>query len=70
MKKIDLKKLKEKPSFILLAVVGAIIVLLVILKLIDLVAGTTIITSPDAKLKIVKSEANKIELSSRKWYEN
>ena len=69
MKKIDLKKLKEKPSFILLAVVGIVIVLLVILKLIDLVAGTTIVTSPDAKLKIVKSEVSKIELEDYKTNE-
>lgn len=70
MKKIDFEKIKKnKPLIISLGVIGVIIVLLILLKLIDIIAGTTIVTSPDAKLKIVKNEATEIVLEDYKTNE-
>ena len=66
MKKINMEELKNNKKLM----VGVVAVLLVgvfgILKLVDVVAGTSIVTSPDAKLKIVKSEANTLTFEEYK----
>ena len=67
MKKIDFTKLKDKKNIII--IVGVVIALFLVLKVVDKTTGTNILSNPDSKLKIVKSDVSKIELEDYKTSE-
>ena len=67
MKKIDFTKLKDKKNIII--IVGVVIALFLVLKVVDKTTGTNILSNPDSKLKIVKSDVSKIELEDYKTNE-
>lgn len=67
MKKIDINKLKKnKPLMIGVGVVLLIAIIFIILKSIDALTGTTIVTSPDSKLKIVAAETSTLTFEEYK----
>ena len=67
MKKIDFTKLKDKKNIII--IVGVVVALFLVLKVVDKTTGTNILSNPDSKLKIVKSDVSKIELEDYKTSE-
>ena len=67
MKKIDFTKLKDKKNIII--IVGVVVALFLVLKVVDKTTGTNILSNPDSKLKIVKSDVSKIELEDYKTNE-
>ena len=66
MKKIDIKELQKDKTKLIAIILALVVAVFLILKVVDSLAGTNIVTSPDSKLKIVKNEVDEIVLEDYK----